>query len=194
SFSGLLSGEQQSGVRGAETQKEDHRQYPCVLHSLLQRLDTDDVSVVVSIPGGYGVGRIIDPGPPVERERLGKYVFDPPVGLGIEPDDAAAALRSRPNFAVLFRLGFIERDKRRGRLPFPDLMGLPFEFCDWPASSAVPAVSFGIHCASCGVRMAGLGLHFRAFSGTKVGPNDAVKVRLPGGSADEEIPVLADVV
>src|SRR6266516_3369000 len=72
SFAGLLNGEQQSGVGGAETQKEDHRQYPCVLHTLLQRLDTDDVSVVVSIPGGYGVGRIIDPGPPVERQRLGK--------------------------------------------------------------------------------------------------------------------------
>ena len=42
--------------------------------------------------------------------------------------------------------------------------------------------------------MAGFSCHFPDFSGSKVGPNDAVKVRLPGGSTDEEIPVLADVV
>src|SRR5439155_18950541 len=106
----------------------------CVLHSLLQRLDTDDVSVVVPIPGDDGIGRIIDPSAPIERERLRKYVFDPTVGLGIEPDHAASALRSSPYFSVLVRFSFIECYKRRRRFPFSYLMGLPLEFRDSPAS------------------------------------------------------------
>src|SRR6267143_7086080 len=42
--------------------------------------------------------------------------------------------------------------------------------------------------------MTGFRLHFPDFARMKVRPDDAVKIRLPWGSADVEIPVLADVV
>src|SRR5437588_10641220 len=42
--------------------------------------------------------------------------------------------------------------------------------------------------------MTGFRLHFPDFARTKVRPNDAIKIRLPRGSADVEIPVLAHVV
>src|SRR5438093_7161154 len=42
--------------------------------------------------------------------------------------------------------------------------------------------------------MAGFGLHFPDFAGAQIRPNNPIKIRLPGGSADEEIAVLADVI
>src|SRR6266545_5463009 len=84
-----------------------HDRITCA-RDLLQRLDTNHDAVVVDVPDGDWIGRVVDPGAPVVRDRLGQDILCPAIGLGIETHDAARIHLARPDLTVLVGQAFVE--------------------------------------------------------------------------------------
>src|SRR5579863_2573693 len=69
----------------------------------VQRLNPDQVAVVVRVPDSCRLGGSIDDSSPVIGERLGHLIGGPMVGLGIVAKHLAAVQHAGPHFAVLVR-------------------------------------------------------------------------------------------
>src|SRR4051812_49110173 len=128
---------------------------------LLQRLDANHDAVVVDVPDRDWIARVVDPGAPVVRDRLGQDIFGPAIGLGIEAHDAARIHLARPDLTVLVGQAFVERYTCGRRRIFDELFGLDVVFHQIAAGPAKPGVAVGIEAAALGrgPRRAGLQLY-----------------------------------
>src|SRR5882757_1092080 len=132
-----------------------------VAGDLLQRPDTNHDAVVVDVPDRDRIARVVDPGAPVVRDRLGQDILSPAIGLGVEADDAARIHLARPDLTVLVGQAFVERYACGRRRIFDELFGLDVVFYEITAGPAKPGIAIGIEAAAlgCGPRRAGLQLY-----------------------------------
>src|SRR2546430_4801970 len=87
---------------------------------LIKRLDVREPSLVIDVPGGDRIGRIVDPGFAVHGVGLGQYIGDELLGLRIETQIMAAIELAGPYLAVLVSPGGVEGGMRGGQRLFVD--------------------------------------------------------------------------
>ena len=81
--------------------------------SLLQRLNSHNIPLIIHIPDSDRVGSVVDPSSSIMRERFRRIMsFYPPLGLGIQPDKLAAGQHTGPDLTVLIRHSLVKTSQR----------------------------------------------------------------------------------
>lgn len=110
------------------------------ISDLFERLDPDQVPVVIHIPDSDGIRGIVDPGPAVVGVWLRQHVLRPFFGFWIEAHETPGLQPAGPDLAILIRHGFIKCIVRNGRIIFADVSRPRVHFDEHPATAAIPRI------------------------------------------------------
>src|SRR2546425_160740 len=135
-------------------------------NSLLYRLNTYQVVVVIHIPNRHWFGRRIDDGSPIVRIRLGHLVDSPPFRLRIEPKHLPAVEHTGPDIPIFIGIGFVEigiRMRCNRRPEFLNPLRLRVQLDEGAVRSSPPRISERIKTPALGRHHVGAAVQIQYF-------------------------------